>query len=328
MRRSWLVLVLFASALAGCVTSEDGLTAKDAEARAHERAVAWQGDAELLGIVGREGRDVGGPLGAEPLRAADGRVGDGRAPAWGLVYQSRDANSTLRVTVSSSAVTEEDARGEGLGQPGVQGWEVDSPRLVQILRSNSDVGPLLDAPDVVLVVSLAMSPGRQDPTWNFEASSTSARRSTDGEVNARTGDLLVVQPSDVGAQQDPAEVRVEGTVSPENPERTEPFDVGLAATGLGVEFTAEGNLPSDAASYEILGPDGRTLGQGQSQGGQTSRDAFPSAGPGTYRAVVRFQTAAAGLGMGLQRTDFVLVLRIGADWAGNPVLVPWSEYSN
>lgn len=302
MRALAAIVLIVASAFAGCVGGDGGLTAKEAASRGLERARQWHPDAALVGLAGFEVRNAtlldGGPFGF-PLVAAAGAL-DGRAPGWFLGYVSPGAGGSLGLAVFANGTilaTEDEDAGEA--RP-VRAWEVDSPRVFEVLAGHPEVAPLLAAPDASAGLFLVTPESNlSDPLWNFFLHAGTAGKAAQGAVGARAGDVIAVLVQNLtgtGAFQGdfpgPRTYSFDGTVDPRQPEAVHAFDVLAGHTGLTLTFSAQGRLPTDGADYAILDPAGAEVAAERSPGagfGFTfSTSSYQLGEPGTYSLVVRY----------------------------------------
>lgn len=320
-----LALVLLLPLVAGCIGGAEGLTAKEAAARAEERAREWQADAQLIGLGGFETANATMLQGSPFAGAPDADVGDGRAAAWGVAYRSAAANQSLVVIAfANGTILADDAQPWDSNEAGrVQRWDVDSPRAGEVARGHPEVAEVLRQDDASFGLALASPNNVSDPVWQFFAVSGAAAKMAQGTINARTGELLQVNVQNVTWGRDgmsfespdwaqPRQYEFSGRVTPGEPQAIETFEVLEAHQAIEFQFNAQGRLPSDRAAWRLLGPDGEELGSTGGFFGNPFFDAgtFETTGPGTYTLEVTYEGDVPGLPVPLQGTEWQAYLQV------------------
>lgn len=309
-------LLLLVPLAAGCVNLSDaGFTAKDAMGKAEPRAHAWHADAVLVGLGAVEVSPAANASNAAfsggfhglPL-PRDAKVGDGRAPVWALVFASPSANRTLEMLVfPNGTVLADDSR--GASEDRVTGWDVDSPKAIEVAKRDPGIAAILQAPDAMLFEGLgAADNAASDPVWGFFMRSAQLHRSGRAAVGAHSGDLLAAatqnDTGDMGFAEPPkpSSFNFRGDVGPTDPTHRHPFSVEDGQTAIMMEYSVNGNLPTDGAQVKLLGPDGQQLtprndnngfaGMGGSGSGSGTVQ-FDAKGAGTYQVVVTYDNGGA-----------------------------------
>lgn len=319
------VLLAMAVLAAGCVSVGDvGLTAKEAQGKAEPRARAWQGDARFIGLAAIEvapGADVsGGGMGFSFLPLVrDPHVGDGRALAWGLGYASAAANRTLALVVSPNGTVL--AREEpGSRQAPVQDY-VDSPRAAEIALGKASFASYAAAPDAVLLMGLGHGDTNvSDPVWALFARSQDRHGGALILIGARAGDVLHEQDfngtlgvgSGFEGSAGPSTFRFQGSVDPQRATSSHPFNVTEGQGTIQARLDTQGTLPTDGASLDIRDPDNVALESTPPGFGGSGQGQFATRGPGTYVAIVTYQSQGApALPVGgVQGTSYRLSLQV------------------
>lgn len=302
------VVALLAVALSGCISASDvGLTAKEAAAKALPKAQAWHADAVLVGLGTFESRELGNRTegyGTAPFNAtvlSDPQPGDGRSRAWGLAYWSAGANRSLAVVVYGNGSVLSDETKDHSDQQPVSLWEVDSPRAMDIAKTEANFSAVVQDPRAEVAMGMGMGDRGQgggfaagDPVWGIMAFVRGARSFAGVVVDARTGEHLAMPMGpwfggdfgDLGAGSgygsgccggmggstganatSPRHYSFQGTVDPTNaPTAEHPFEVGPGHRTIEAQFRFQGALPTDGASLTVLDPEGNEIEAPGSQG--------------------------------------------------------------
>lgn len=319
MRPLAAALAVLALVLAGCVGGGEGMTAKDAAARGLDRARQWQPDAEMTGLAGFELRNAslarGGPFGFG-IVSHDGPL-DGRAPAWFLGYASRGAIARLGLVVFSNGTILANEGVEAGTDVAVRSWEVDSPRVLEVLSSHAELGPIVRAADASAGLFLVTPESNvSDPLWNFFVHAGSLGKAAQGAVGARAGDLLAVRIENLTDDgfgrtfPEPRTYQASGEVSPSEPEALEPFAVLAGHSQLSLTLSLSGRLPTDGGEFAVLDPAGAEVeAESMDRSGDGpfvfATGTYRLGEPGTYTLAIRYVSQAPAVPVpGPQQTDY------------------------
>lgn len=308
-----LALLLLLPLLAGCTGSPLGggeLTAKEAASRGADRARQWQADAVLAAVWTLEA-PAGSPLfrGEADFSAAlppvpDRSIGDGRTAVWWLQYRSPSTNSSLDVAVAANGTVLADDAKDSPRDAALQGWEVDSPRAIEVAMQNATFAQAVRAPGAGLTYALGGgSPDSTDPHWFLMAG---VNESPGGMmlVNARTAEPRPLPDfgpgfpfgSGLGGCRVATET-VSGTLDPQVPSASHPFMVDPGCGSAVVDLEWQGTLPTDRVALSVergseeLQPEEETPGNSSyaaryatRAGGHEARVELASDGPVPLRA--------------------------------------------
>lgn len=185
MRTATVALLVLSAMLAGCTSGTGGgLEASGLEHRAVAERAAHNLDAGavLVGLVGAEWANetfgdqfvTDSPEAAVLDRGADGNPGNGRALAWGYLFETSGGPALVAVTAGGTVLyadhLDEDsgtAESYGDGLP-LGSVAIDSDEAADIVHdNNADFADLVTQDDVVVIMALAQSEDQDDPFWVF-----------------------------------------------------------------------------------------------------------------------------------------------------------------
>ncbi len=196
MRLPIIVLAAFLGvALSGCVGGVGTITAKDGVSAAREAAEALDevtGSAVLIGVTSLE------PFSevhdedddAHVYFHLDDNPGDGVAPGWLYEFAVGDAYVAIAYA-SGLGVLAEVVDGGGFEDeepPAIEGWDVDSDDVADILAGEEEWPEPTDATAVAWV----LHPGEECPVWSVESIDLETEEWVVAAVDACNGDVLEI----------------------------------------------------------------------------------------------------------------------------------------
>lgn len=200
---SLLVLVaLTTPVLAGCATgTASEPTADEHREMAEQRALEWDEDAQLVRVIGVEGRH------GEHFAGVDGRpsnrsfwsgavddsdVGDGRCVVWTyrFVAEQPDPSHALRVAFADGEIVSTDLRANPDATEPLPDTLIDSDEAVEAARdAHEDLDEGLDSDDPGLTLQLLHDEEEDAPVWRVAGG---GGQGVGGAVvlDARTGGVI------------------------------------------------------------------------------------------------------------------------------------------
>lgn len=203
--RSLVLLVLVASAmpvLAGCATvAANEATAEDHREMAEERAREWDEDAQLVRVIGVEGRHGEHFAGVDsrPTNRSfwhgavdDGDVGDGRCVVWTyrFVAEQPDPSHAYRVAIQDGEIVSTGLRANPDATEPLPEGLIDSDEAAQAARdAHEGIDEGLDGDDPGLTLQLVHDEEEDVPVWRVVGG---GGQGTGGAVvlDARTGGII------------------------------------------------------------------------------------------------------------------------------------------
>ncbi len=180
--------------LSGCLEGERAasIPASEAVEKGSVEAVDWAEDAQLVLVSGMEAPAehpaTDREQGDGPVLPSDENVGDGKAPAWTLLFYSEERDNTRSFHVTSLEVEDlgESQPPEQTPEP-LPEWGVDSPEAMGIALEDASFREAVLSSGSFVVSTLGIY--EDDPAWSLVARSQSAG-GVEVMVNAVTGVLM------------------------------------------------------------------------------------------------------------------------------------------
>jgi hypothetical protein len=194
-----LVLLAAAPALVGCAaTAVEEDPASEHRETARERALAWDEDAELVRVIGVEGRsgETFGGVDRRPddgtlwtVATEDGTVGDGHAHVWAYRFVGEDEADVLQVGIQRGEIVSAEVRSSSTRTTPIPEDVIDSPEAADLAREGLDSldrGLGNDEPGLTLQLLHEEDEGR--PVWRVAGGGSGVGGAV--VVDAVTGEVV------------------------------------------------------------------------------------------------------------------------------------------